>query len=268
MKKTLHITRCYILLLFLVIIFLNQFAFADTEVGGNITADTTWTKANSPYIVISTVQVLEGVKLTIEPGATIKFNQDTELNVGGELNAVGAEENMITFTSNQSEPSPEDWGKIRLDSTAIGSVFDTQYNYLSGSIIKYCNIEYGDCIYSYVPILITDNIISNMTTGIKLKQSDGSLLSHNTIANNSEGIALEQSDLNIIVNNTINNNNAAIRLADSHNNTLEHNAIVENIFLADFCSGIKLENSNNNDIKNNTIKVNESYHCSDIKVGG
>ena len=102
MKKMLKITRCYIPLLFLLIIFLSQFAFADTEVGGNITEDTTWTKANSPYIVTSTVQVLEGIRLTIEPGVEIRFNQNTALNVAGELNAVGTENEIVTFTSNSA----------------------------------------------------------------------------------------------------------------------------------------------------------------------
>ncbi len=55
-----HKTRVF--LLSLIIFSMSQYALADTEVGGNITEDTTWTKANTPYIVTSTVQVLEGAR--------------------------------------------------------------------------------------------------------------------------------------------------------------------------------------------------------------
>ena len=122
---------------------LNSLASSGTEVSGNITEDTTWTLANSPYIVTGTIQVLENVKLTIEPGVEVKFDQDTGLNIGGELNAIGIESEMITFTSNQDVPNPGDWIGIKFTDDATDAQVDSQNNYLSGSIIKYCVIEYG-----------------------------------------------------------------------------------------------------------------------------
>ena len=53
---------------------------ADTTVNSNITVDTTWTAAGSPYIVTSPFQVYgtDGADnvttLTIEPGVEVRFN--------------------------------------------------------------------------------------------------------------------------------------------------------------------------------------------------
>lgn len=87
-------------------------AKADTDVGGPIISDTTWTLTNSPYIVIANVEVWEGVTLTIEPGVTVKFDSEKKLQVNGELIAQGTAGNLITFTSNQASPAPDDWGNI------------------------------------------------------------------------------------------------------------------------------------------------------------
>ena len=51
--------------------FLVTNVHASTPVSGAITLDTTWTKANSPYMLTGTVTVNSGVTLTIEPGATV-----------------------------------------------------------------------------------------------------------------------------------------------------------------------------------------------------
>ena len=52
--------------------FLIGISHADTNMSGNITTDTTWTLANSPYIVTGRVQVFEGATLTIEQGVNDK----------------------------------------------------------------------------------------------------------------------------------------------------------------------------------------------------
>ena len=51
-------------------------ASGPTYVSGIILSDTTWTVADSPYIVTGNILVKNGVTLTIEPDVAVKFNSD------------------------------------------------------------------------------------------------------------------------------------------------------------------------------------------------
>lgn len=187
---------------------------SETEVFGNITEDTTWTLANSPYIVTGTIQVY--ATLTIEPGVEIRFNQSAGLNIGGKLNATGTENQRIIFTSNTENPSVGDWKEIRFLNSATDALFDNNENYLSGSIIKYSQIEY---VYSAIIAessspYIENNIIRYGKRGVFLSESS-SIIKNNTIYD----IIFSQLDLNgnlgwgvfswesapIIINNEIRN---------------------------------------------------------------
>lgn len=94
---------------------------ADTPVGGTINVNTTWTLANSPYLVTSGVTVNAGVTLTVEPGVVVKFNSDRWLNVNGTLLAVGTTVSPISFVSAQATPLPGSWAYLRLGSGASAS---------------------------------------------------------------------------------------------------------------------------------------------------
>lgn len=118
-------------------------ATAQTNVSGFINANTTWTVAGSPYIVIGNALLSHGYTLTIDPGVLIKFNTNTALQIDGELHAVGTAANRITFTSNQSIPDSGDWAKIHFADTCENALFDANENYLSGCIMKYCDIMYA-----------------------------------------------------------------------------------------------------------------------------
>ncbi|HNL07153.1 MAG TPA: hypothetical protein PKH93_06220, partial [Chitinophagales bacterium] len=52
----------------------SQLALSQTNISGSISQNTTWSLANSPYLVTGTVTVQSGVTLTIEPGVIIKSN--------------------------------------------------------------------------------------------------------------------------------------------------------------------------------------------------
>lgn len=128
----------------LILLCLASYAGADTNVGGTISTDTTWTLAGSPYIVTSNifVQGTDGVDsvttLTIEAGVTIKFNANQYLKIGhtsgspGALMAIGTSANPIVFTSNAQTPAAGDWGSIQFYTTAVPS-----------SKLEHCQVEYA-----------------------------------------------------------------------------------------------------------------------------
>ena len=97
-------------------------------VGGLITTNTTWTLANSPYIVTSNVTVSNNATLTIEPGVHVRFNAGTGLNIGsgsaGILIAQGTAAQPILFTSNSATPAPGQWNGIAFNVTTSASVLD------------------------------------------------------------------------------------------------------------------------------------------------
>ncbi|MEZ4833992.1 MAG: hypothetical protein R2873_18755 [Caldilineaceae bacterium] len=82
-------TRGFVLTLVFLLLFALSASpplWAATNVSGPITTNTTWTLANSPYIVTDDVTVEAGVTLTIQPGVVVKFDSGTdELWVNGTL---------------------------------------------------------------------------------------------------------------------------------------------------------------------------------------
>lgn len=128
---------------------------SQTYVSGGIYTNTTWTKANSPYIVTDTVVVFPGVKLTIEPGVIVKFDQNTYLEVrNGELYAVGNSNDSIRFTSNSANQNFNDWVGIILFGNAVIN--------LDYCIIKYTTLAINATEeFSYSPIKIKRSCFSN-----------------------------------------------------------------------------------------------------------
>src|SRR3989338_10966668 len=82
---------------FLVPFYLN----AATFVSGDILTDTTWTKAESPYVINNYLwlKVLAGVTLIDEPGVVVKFADHSFLDVYGTLKVLGTEDDRVYFTS-------------------------------------------------------------------------------------------------------------------------------------------------------------------------
>lgn len=88
------------------------------DVGGTIAANTTWTVANSPYILTDTVTVQTGVTLTIEAGVIVQTPDTGDyLDVQGHLEAVGTAVNPILFTSIDDLPA-NNWSGISVSGSA------------------------------------------------------------------------------------------------------------------------------------------------------
>jgi hypothetical protein len=102
---------------------------AATEVNGIINSGTTWTKANSPYVLTGNVLVNKGVTLTIEAGVTVNF-VGYYIEVNGTLVAKGVSSNPINFTGGV-------YGVGNIIFTQYSTGWNQQTN--SGSILENVN---------------------------------------------------------------------------------------------------------------------------------
>jgi hypothetical protein len=186
-----------------------------TYVGGPITSDTTWTEANSPYIVTSNVLVSQGVTLTIEPGVTVRFNDGLSLRIDGTLIARGNSSNIITFTSNKFPQTAGDWGNLFFTGTSVDATFDVGGNYTGGCMLEDVIFEYGGGgatkgiieVDSSSP-LIKDSIIRESSQSGICASSGKPKIVNNRIHDNSRyGVHIFEWGYYVdICNNTINNN--------------------------------------------------------------
>jgi len=129
-------------LYFLFLAFTFSIVNAQTNVGGIISNNTTWNASGNPYIVNSDVTINANVTLTIAPGAILKFIKNSDrydIIVNGTLRAIGTEDSVILFTSNEFIPHPEDWGAIDFKDPSV----DYDFNNGTGCVLQYCTFEYG-----------------------------------------------------------------------------------------------------------------------------
>jgi hypothetical protein len=139
-KRKILPALCSLLLCFCLTLGETGKVAAETEVNGDITADTTWIKANNPYIVISGVTVKTGVTLTIEPGVEVRFDSNCSLTIDGTFIARGTSLESIVFTTNNPG---QYWDYIHFSQGSTNAAYDVNGNYVSGSTMQYCLVEYA-----------------------------------------------------------------------------------------------------------------------------
>jgi hypothetical protein len=101
---------------------------------GSILTDTTWTAANSPYVISNNITVASGVTLTIEPGVTLLFNQGLGMTINGRLLAEGTSENGIVFSRNVGAST---WDQVYFAaSSATSRLAHVEMDYFSGSALE------------------------------------------------------------------------------------------------------------------------------------
>ncbi|WP_192879390.1 right-handed parallel beta-helix repeat-containing protein [Microbulbifer sp. A4B17] len=205
-------------------------AVIDNGLIGYLTEDTTLL-ANTTYTLVSSLHVKSGVTLTIEPGARIEVGGRFFLRVYGTLDAQGTSDNPIVFTSDESEPSVEDWygivvqsgGTVNLDYVTVeygdsgvyavsGSTFSINnstlqyfefngvYAYNASGSISNSTIQYaenaGVYLYRVADISVSDNTITDNKYGLIIKGHSSGVttptITGNTITgNSSDGVYLE-----------------------------------------------------------------------------
>ncbi len=100
--------------------------------GGTVAATGTWTQPGIPYTIINDITLAEAATLTIAPGTTVQFQDtDDDLTIDGTLLAIGEATAPITFTTNEAEPEPGQWGSV------------TIRNQATDSLLRHIIVEYG-----------------------------------------------------------------------------------------------------------------------------
>jgi len=112
--------------------------------GGTINSNTNWDQLDMVYRVAGDITVASGATLTIAPGMIIKFNSNVTLFVDGKLEAMGAANQPIYFTSYRDDSAGGDTNGDS-SSGARGDWNWIQFNAISDdtSLIEYAIIRYG-----------------------------------------------------------------------------------------------------------------------------
>ena len=141
---------------------------AATYVSGPISSDTTWSLANSPYMLTGSVFVNPGVTLTIEPGVKVDFYMHS-LQVSGTLIARGTSDNNIIFFSSYPTNSMAIyfWSSTSWnESTGTGSIIEnavlsSAYISVSSCSPKISNNYFTNNRYTSISIINGSSLILN-----------------------------------------------------------------------------------------------------------
>ncbi len=162
----------------------NLGAAQTSSVKGVLSSDTTWTKANSPYVLTGVVGVAEGVTLTIEPGVTVNFGS-YYIQVDGTLCARGTSSDKIVFEA--TEPL---WSNKRIVFTDACTSWDEQAG--TGCIIENAILNLVSIYIGYKSPKIDSNSFNYASIGDMIYVSGGSpIISSNTMIFEGNGISTD-----------------------------------------------------------------------------
>ncbi|MHB8521793.1 MAG: right-handed parallel beta-helix repeat-containing protein [Limisphaerales bacterium] len=150
--------------------------------GGTIGGTNTWNKpgADFPYFLNGELALAEGARLTLDPGVTVK-SDNQRIMVYGTLKALGTDTEPIAFTSRKATPAPGDWKGIYFGPAAG----DSESDYVTVAYAGRDNLGYIHWAYRYAALFVDTcsprfdhlSVLQSQWTGIELYTS-ASKLSH------------------------------------------------------------------------------------------
>ena len=265
--------------------FITYSIYSQTPVSGGIYQNTTWTLANSPYIVTGSIVVFPGNTLTIEPGVEIQIDNQSSNNIyietRGTLNCIGTDLLPITIHTIYDTTNNVGWQGFVCTSSQ-GGVLNADRFHISNAHTPFgyetalTNYQYTNCIFSHCFQAITVANSVNLQNcqfidnevgvyGWSYFTIDNCLFKDNTTSIFAYATALQLTNSNFI-DNQIGLTFAAyvfesMTIADCQflNNELAlgfpNNGTVQNCFFSDNTTAI--QSASNCEIFNNELLYNE-----------
>jgi hypothetical protein len=151
-----------------------QIGKSQTTVSGGVFSNTTWTLANSPYLMTGNIVVFPGVTLSIEPGVEVRVQENglsgTQyyLESRGTINMVGQSGARITFRADTAITTVGAWAGFKIKNSQGGVI---NYDYVSISNAVKCfdydaslpsliDLHESDFSYNYYAITVGTELIA------------------------------------------------------------------------------------------------------------
>ncbi len=247
-----------IIIILAVVVTLTMLSYSTfaTNVSGGIYVNTTWTLANSPYIVTDTLVVFPGVTLTIEPGVVVKFDNNIYLEIrDANIIAQGTSVDSITFTSNSGVPVHGIWGGVRNTGTAFSNAH----------VFNCCNFRYAtnglNNNYNGVAdtLIIKNSNFNNNNTGL-FGVNGGYVVIDSNSFNNNFTCGFDFSGNNSIVVNYCNFSNNALGITNSFHSTFLNCTFRSNTTAIYYAQNCKIYSCIINNNQNGLTPLGGSYN--------
>jgi hypothetical protein len=217
-------------------------AQSGTQVGGILWDNTTWTKAGSPYLLTSTIQIPANSTLTIEPGVTVYFKDSDNYAqhmfvIQGDLIAHGTADDKITFKGNRS-PLGE---STTFFSRSTTKVFNISYcTFETGRYLLFQNSNYPSQYFIRNCEIINVRNPSTLET-----EGTENYIQYNTFVNSS-GFGLHDYGTFYLKNNlVIGSNDFIYHYSDASEIILSKNSFIENNAVVRITGGNDVNAQNN-----------------------
>ncbi len=185
----------------------NTFNGVAFEGGDITTVNKIWSALPYDYYILGNIRIVKSgsnVRLTLQPGVSLKFEPSVQLQVGasgngGELHAIGTPDSLITFSSRTGLPGG--WSGIWFQ--------DANDNYSGTSVLKYCIIEKAVasnvlCESSAQPLMEKCIISGSQAIGLKLTSANIQIKNCTFSANATFGVYLDGATSVAVGNTTVN----------------------------------------------------------------
>jgi len=132
-----------------------------TNVSTYVRGQHRWTNPGIPYVIGDQINNQPGDELTIDPGSVLQFVSNTQLTIGGQLNAIGLPDQPITFTA--QTPTPGGWRGLVIEGSNTTAVAQ----------LDYATVEYGGSDFGGANIVVGNGQLIARHATVRFSAKDG-----------------------------------------------------------------------------------------------